>query len=71
MDLDVDEGIELNREMIISPNKTQRASYVAMSLFYAIKSDNGGMNAATCADQANRLPELKKYVLLNMVEKLH
>jgi hypothetical protein len=32
MDLDMDEGIELNGEMIDSPNQMQRANYVAMSL---------------------------------------
>ena len=60
MDLDMDEGIELNSEMVTTPDKTQRADYVAMSLFYAIKSDNDALIAATCAYLANRLPESRK-----------
>ena len=38
----------------------QRTNYVAMSLFYVIKSDSEGMIAATCAYLANRVPELKQ-----------
>ncbi len=60
MDLDMDEGIEINGEMISSPDKMQRANYVAMSLLYGIQTNSEGMIKATCAYLARRLPELKQ-----------
>ena len=60
MDLDMDEGFELNGEMISKPDKMQRAKYVAMSLLYGIHTDSEGMISATCAYLANRQPELKQ-----------
>jgi len=58
MDLDMDEGIELNGERISSPDKMQRANYVMMSLLYGIENESKGMISATCGYLANRLPEL-------------
>ena len=60
MDLDMDAGIEINDEMISSPDKMQRANYVAMSLLYGIENKSDGMISATCGYLANRLPELKQ-----------
>ena len=60
MDLDMDEGIELNGKMIDSPDKMQRAYYVAMSLLYGIENESEGMISATCGYLASRLPELKQ-----------
>ena len=60
MDLDMDEGIELNEKHISTPNKMQRAQYVAMSLLYGIQFKSDGMISATCAYLANRNPELKQ-----------
>ena len=56
----MDEGIEINGEMISSPDKIQRANYVAMSLLYGIKKNSEGMNSATCGYLSTRLPELKQ-----------
>lgn len=60
MDLDMDEGIEVNGEMIDSPDKMQRAHYVAMSLFYGIENKSEGLISTTCGYLVNRLPELKQ-----------
>jgi len=60
MDLDMDEGIELNGEIVDSPNKMQRANYVAMSLLYGIEKNSEGMISATSGYLANRFPELKQ-----------
>lgn len=60
MDMDLDEGIHLNDEMIESPDKMQRASYVAMSLLYGIETENNEMVSIACAYLANRLPDLKQ-----------
>ena len=53
MDLDIDEGIELNGEMIDSPNQMQRANYVTMSLLYGIEQNSEGMISATCGYLVN------------------
>lgn len=60
MDLDMDEGIKLNDEMIDSPDKMQRANYVAMNLLYGIEKKNDGLISSTCRYLASRLPELKQ-----------
>lgn len=66
MDLDMDEGIELNDEMIASPDKMQRLNYVAMSLLYGIHSESNSMIGTTCAYLVTRAPELKQ---IRAVEK--
>ena len=60
MDLDMDEGIEINDEIIDSPNKIQRANYVAMRLLYGIDSKSEGLISTTCGYLVNQLPELKQ-----------
>ena len=60
MDLDMDEGIKMNGEMINSPDKMQRAHYVAMSLLYGIEKKSEGMINSTCGYLVNRLPQLKQ-----------
>jgi len=68
MDLDMDEGIEVNGEMIESPDKRQRANYVAMNLLFGIEQKSDGMISATCSYLANRYPELKQ---IRATEKGH
>lgn len=60
MDLDMDDGIELNGERIATPDKMQRTNYVAMGLLFGIHSGNESIVSATCAYLANRVPELKQ-----------
>ncbi len=60
MDLDMDEGIEIDGEIIHSPDKMQRAQYVAMSLLYGIQVNSEGLISATCGYLATRLPDLKQ-----------
>jgi hypothetical protein len=60
MDLDMNEGIEVNGEIITNPDKMQRANYVVMSLLYGIENKSEGMISATCGYLVNRLPELKQ-----------
>ena len=60
MDHDMDEGIEINGELIESPDKIQRANYVAINLIYGIKQNSEGMISATCGYLTNRLPDLKQ-----------
>ncbi len=60
MDLDMDNGIELFGESIVSPDSTQRAQFVAMHLIQSIINDDEGLTAATCAYLANRFSDLKQ-----------
>lgn len=60
MDLDMDEGINLNGKTVDTPNSQQRSFYVAMKLIRALQSNNNSMIAASCAYLANRQPTLQK-----------
>lgn len=60
MDLDMDEGIEIDGNIISSPDKMQRAQYVAMSLLYGIQMNSEGLVTAACGYLVTRLPELKQ-----------
>ncbi len=60
MDIDMDEGINLDGKIISSPNNQQRCHYVSMKLIQALESNNKGMISATCAYLANRQPTLQQ-----------
>lgn len=60
MDLDMDEGIEIDGDFISSPDKKQRAQYVAMSLLYGIQMKSEGLISAACGYLVTRLPDLKQ-----------
>ena len=60
MDLDMDEGVEIDGELINSPDKMQRAQYVAMSLLYGIQMKSEGLVSAACGYLVTRLPDLKQ-----------
>ena len=66
MDLDMDEGIEIDGNVISSPDKVQRAQYVAMSLLYGIQMKSEGLVSAACGYLVTRLPDLKQ---IRAVEK--
>ena len=66
MDLDMDEGIEIDGKVISSPDKMQRAQYVAMSLLYGIQMKSEGLISAACGYLVTRLPDLKQ---IRAVEK--
>ena len=58
MDQDMDNGITLLNENIESPDKTQRAKFVANHLVRAYMSDDDQQIAALCAYLAKALPGL-------------
>ncbi len=60
MDLDMDAGIEIDGEVISSPDMMQRAQYVAMSLLYGIQMKSDGLISAACGYLVTRLPDLKQ-----------
>ncbi len=58
MDHDMDKGITLLNEKIESPDKTQRAKFVANHLVRAYMNDDDQLIAALCAYLAKALPGL-------------
>lgn len=60
MDKKMDDGIELNAGLVMSPEIQQRAQFVAANLVHAIKSNDEAMAAALCSYLADRLPDLKQ-----------
>jgi len=62
MDEDMSDGIELVGEAIEQPNPVQRAQFVAIQLLTAMRQNEEGLIAATCAYLANRYPEMRKVV---------
>jgi len=60
MDLDMDEGIEIDGEIIDLPDKMQRAQYVARSLLYGIETSKEGLVSAACGYLVTRLPDLQQ-----------
>jgi len=58
MDHDMDSGITLQNERIESPDKMQRAKFVADHLVHAYMKDNDQKIAALCAYLAQILPKL-------------
>jgi len=60
MDLDMDEGIEINGNIIQSPDKMQRAQYVAMNLLYGMQIKSNSLISTTCGYLVTRLPGLNQ-----------
>jgi hypothetical protein len=59
MDRKMDQGIELDGEVIAEPDKMQRAEFVAAQLVSALRNGDDSLAAATCTYLADRFPELK------------
>ena len=60
MDIDMDDGINLDGKFVSSPNKQQRSHYVSMNLIQALNSNNKAMITASCAYLATRQPTLQQ-----------
>lgn len=58
MDGDMGRGIKIQGELILEPDKKQRATFVAINLLKALKQDNNAIIAASCAYLSQRLPAL-------------
>lgn len=60
MDLKMDEGILAGEKFIQTPDKQQRAQFVAANLAHAILDNNESQSSALCSYLAIRLPDLKQ-----------
>jgi hypothetical protein len=60
MDKKMDNGINIDGELIASPELNQRVQFVTANLLSAIKADNEAMTSALCSYLAIRLPDLKQ-----------
>ena len=56
MDRDMDRGIKMSGELISTPDTKQKATFVMMNLFNALKQDDNVRLAAYCAYLTSRLP---------------
>lgn len=62
MDQDMAAGITLGGQEIDNPSAMQCAQFVAIQLVSALRDNEEGLIAATCAYLANRFPDMKKVV---------
>ena len=60
MDKKMDAGIDIDGEMIKSPELNQRVQFVVANMLSAMKSDNEGVTSSLCTYLATRLPDLKQ-----------
>ena len=60
MDKKMDGGINIDGEMIESPELNQRVQFVVANMLTAMKSDNEGVTSSLCTYLAIRLPDLKQ-----------
>jgi hypothetical protein len=60
MDQKMDQGIVLGGRPLESPDRTQRAQFVALHLLEAMQAGDEALIAASCAYLANRLPDLQQ-----------
>lgn len=60
MDKQMNEGIQIDGQVVESPELNQKIQFVTANMISAIKSDNEGMSSALCTYLATRLPDLKQ-----------
>ena len=60
MDQQMDEGIQIDGELLKGPDLNQKIQFVAGNMLSAMKSENEGMTSALCTYLATRLPDLKQ-----------
>lgn len=58
MDADMEKGIKVQGELILSPDTQQRARFVVMNLIKALQQENNAIISASCVYLINRQPEL-------------
>ena len=58
IDSDMDKGIKVNGELLASPDKQQRATFIAMNLLKALQQENDAIITASCVYLLNRFPRL-------------
>ena len=60
MDEKMDAGINIDGEVIESPELNQRVQFVVANMLSAMKSDDEGVTSSLCTYLATRLPDLKQ-----------
>ena len=56
----MDEGIELDGEVIKNPDDNQKSQFIVANLLGAMKEDNAGLTSALCTYLADSMPELQQ-----------
>lgn len=60
MDSKMDAGINIDGEMIESPELNQKIQFVVANMLTAMKQDDAGVTSSLCTYLATRLPDLKQ-----------
>lgn len=60
MDKKMDEGIDIDGELVKSPDDNAKAQFIVGNLLEAMKTDNAGLTSALCTYLADSMPELKQ-----------
>lgn len=60
MDRRMERGVPLDQSLVADPDPLQRARFVALQLWNAMRSEDEAPIAAACAWLANRIPELRQ-----------
>ncbi|MCW8922184.1 MAG: hypothetical protein OQK69_00945 [Gammaproteobacteria bacterium] len=68
MDKKMDAGINIDGEIIESPELNQRVQFVVANMLSAMNSDNEGATSALCSYLATRLPDLKQIKIEELEE---
>lgn len=63
MDADMNEGIQMNRDWVASPNLEQRCQMVADKLYTAIENDNHNLGRLMAGYILARLPNLDQIII--------
>jgi len=58
IDSDMRKGIKINGELLVNPDKQQRATFVAMNLLKALQQEDDAIVTASCVYLINRFPQL-------------
>ena len=56
----MDQGIDLDGQLIKDPDDNQKAQFIVANLLGAMKDDNAGLTSALCTYLADTMPELKQ-----------
>jgi len=60
MDVAMRRGLKIHGELIINPDKMQRARFVALNLIKALQQDNEAVISVACAYLVSRCPALRE-----------
>ena len=64
MDKKMDEGVEIDGELVKNPDDNQKAQFIVANLLSAMRADNAGLTSALCTFLADAMPDLKQLKII-------